>query len=79
MTWSTTSGEHHAQVPSATERLREVIGARHRWYAVRGHLYEVGGDLSAATTAYAEAARRAGKLAVRDHLIRSAARARAAE
>src|SRR6478735_4632913 len=42
-----------------TERLREVLGERHRWHAVRGHLHELGGDLPAAATAYAEAARRA--------------------
>ena len=40
-----------------TERLREVLGERHRWHAVRGHLHELGGDLPAAATAYAEAAR----------------------
>jgi hypothetical protein len=42
-----------------TDRLREVLGDRHRWHAVRGHLHELGGDLPAAATAYAEAARRA--------------------
>jgi hypothetical protein len=42
-----------------TDRLREVLGERHRWHAVRGHLHELGGDLPAAATAYAEAARRA--------------------
>jgi predicted RNA polymerase sigma factor len=62
-----------------TDRLREVIGERHRWYAVRGHLYELDGDLPAAATAYAEAARRATNLVERDHLVRSAARARAAQ
>src|SRR5215211_1774171 len=62
-----------------TDRLREVIGERHRWYAVRGHLHELGGDLPAAATAYAEAARRATNVAERDHLVREAARARAAE
>ncbi len=62
-----------------TDRLREVIGQRHRWHAARGHLYELGGDLSAAATAYAEAARRATSVAERDHLVRQAARARAAE
>ncbi len=36
-----------------TDRLREVIGERHRWHAVRGHLHELGGDLPAAATAYA--------------------------
>ena len=41
-----------------TERLREVLGERHRWHAVRGHLHELGGDLPAAAAAYAEAARR---------------------
>jgi RNA polymerase sigma factor (sigma-70 family) len=59
-----------------TNRLREVIGERHRWHAVRGHLHELGGDLPAAATAYAEAARRATNVAERDHLVRQAARAR---
>ena len=44
--------------------------------AVRGHLHELNGDLPAAATAYAEAARRATNLAERDHLVRQAARAR---
>jgi RNA polymerase sigma factor (sigma-70 family) len=61
-----------------TDRLREVLGERHRWYAVRGHLHELGGDLPAAATAYADAARRATDVAERDHLVRQAARARAA-
>src|SRR5512132_3720094 len=61
-----------------TDRLREVIGDRHRWHAVRGHLHELDGDLPAAATAYAEAARRATNVAERDHLVRQAARARAA-
>jgi RNA polymerase sigma factor (sigma-70 family) len=61
-----------------TDRLREVIGERHRWHAVRGHLHELDGDLTAAATAYAEAARRATNVAERDHLVRQAARARAA-
>ena len=60
-----------------TDRLREVIGERHRWHAVRGHLHELDGDLPAAATAYAEAARRATNVAERDHLVRQAARARA--
>ena len=62
-----------------TDRLREVLGDRHRWHAVRGHLHELGGDLPAAATAYADAARRATDVAERDHLVRQAARARAAE
>jgi RNA polymerase sigma factor (sigma-70 family) len=62
-----------------TDRLREVLGERHRWHAVRGHLYELGGDLSAAGAAYAAAARRATDVAERDHLVRQAARARAAD
>ena len=61
-----------------TDRLRNVIGDRHRWHAVRGHLHELGGDLPAAAAAYAEAARRATNIAERDHLVRQAARARAA-
>jgi RNA polymerase sigma factor (sigma-70 family) len=60
-----------------TDRLREVLGERHRWHAVRGHLHELDGDLPAAATAYAEAARRATNVAERDHLVRQAARARA--
>jgi RNA polymerase sigma factor (sigma-70 family) len=59
-----------------TERLQQVLGERHRWHAVRGHLHELGGDLPAAAAAYAEAARRATDVVERDHLIRSAARAR---
>jgi predicted RNA polymerase sigma factor len=62
-----------------TDRLREVLGDRHRWHAVRGHLHDLGGDLPAAATAYAEAARRATNVAERDHLVRQAARARACE
>jgi RNA polymerase sigma factor (sigma-70 family) len=61
-----------------TDRLRDVLGERHRWHAVRGHLHELDGDLPAAATAYAEAARRATNVAERDHLVRQAARARAA-
>ena len=59
-----------------TERLREVLGERHRWHAVRGYLHELGGDLPAAGAAYADAARRATDVAERDHLVRQAARAR---
>src|SRR4051812_32679903 len=62
-----------------TDRLRDVLGERHRWHAVRGYLHELGGDLPAAAAAYAEAARRATNVAERDHLIRQAARARAGE
>ena len=62
-----------------TDRLREAIGDRHRWHAVRGHLHELRGDLPAAATSYAEAASRATNVAERDHLVRQAARARAGE
>jgi RNA polymerase sigma factor (sigma-70 family) len=58
-----------------TDRLRDVIGERHRWHAVRGHLHEMGGDFPAAASAYAEAARVAANIAERDHLVRQAARA----
>jgi RNA polymerase sigma factor (sigma-70 family) len=61
-----------------TDRLHQVLGDRHRWHAVRGHLHELGGDLPAAATAYADAARRATDVTERDHLVRQAARARAA-
>lgn len=60
-----------------TDRLREVIGERHRWHAVRGHLHELAGDPAAAAAAYAEAAHRATTVAERDHLVRQAARTRA--
>jgi RNA polymerase sigma factor (sigma-70 family) len=60
-----------------TNRLRDVIGDRHRWYAVRGHLHELADDRAAAGDAYAEAARRASNVAERDHLVRQAARVRA--
>ncbi|MDA0171334.1 sigma-70 family RNA polymerase sigma factor [Solirubrobacter taibaiensis] len=60
-----------------TDRLRDVIGDRHRWHAVRGHLHELDGDLSAAAVAYAEAASRATNVAERNHLIRQAAQVRA--
>ena len=73
----------HVRGPDAglveTDRLRQVLGNRHRWHAVRGHLQELGGDLPAAATSYVEAARRATNVAERDHLVRQAARARAAE
>ena len=49
------------------------------WHAVRGYLHELDGDLQAAGTAYANAAGRATDVAERDHLIRQAARVRAAE
>jgi RNA polymerase sigma factor (sigma-70 family) len=61
------------------DRLRDVLGDRHRWHAVRGYLHELGGDLPAAAAAYAEAARRATNIAERDHLVRQAAHARAGE
>jgi RNA polymerase sigma factor (sigma-70 family) len=60
-----------------TDRLRDVLGDRHRWHAVRGHLHELDGDLPAAGAEYADAARLATDVAERDHLIRQAARARA--
>ena len=60
-----------------TDRLREVIGKRQRWHAVRGHLHVLAGDHSAAAASYAEAARRATNVLERDHLVREAARARA--
>lgn len=72
----------HALSPAAalreTDRLRDVLGERHRWHAVRGHLHELAGDHTAAADAYAEAARRATNAAERDHLVRQAARARVA-
>jgi RNA polymerase sigma factor (sigma-70 family) len=61
-----------------TDRLREVLGERHRWHAVRAHLHELGGDLPAAAAAYADAAHRSTNVAERDHLVRQAARVRAA-
>ena len=60
-----------------TDRVRDVLGDRQQWHAVRGYLLELGGDLVAAGTAYAAAARRATDVAERDHLVRQAARVRA--
>jgi RNA polymerase sigma factor (sigma-70 family) len=60
-----------------TERLRDVLGQRHRWHAVRAYLQELGGDLAAAATSYADAAALATDVAERDHLVRQAAQARA--
>ncbi len=60
-----------------TDQLREVLGDRHRWHAVRGHLHELDDDLLAAGAAYADAARLATNVAEREHLLRQAARARA--
>src|SRR4051812_12839894 len=57
-----------------TDRLREALGERHRWHAVRGYLNELDGNLPAAAAAYAAAARRATNVAERDHLVRQAAR-----
>lgn len=59
-----------------TDRLREVLGNRHRWHAVRGHLYELGGDLSSAADAYADGARLATDVTEMRHLVRQAACAR---
>ena len=61
-----------------TARLRDVLGERHRWHAVRAYLHELSGDLPAAATAYAEAASRARGIPERDHLVRQATRVRAA-
>jgi RNA polymerase sigma factor (sigma-70 family) len=58
-----------------TDRLRDVIGERHRWHAVRGYLHELNGDNGAAASAYAEAARLSTNVSERDHLVRQAARA----
>jgi RNA polymerase sigma factor (sigma-70 family) len=73
----------HVRGPAAglreTARLREVLGDRHRWHAVRAHLHELDDDLPAAGAAYTEAARRATNVAERDHLVRQAARVRVAE
>ncbi len=72
----------HVHGPAAgleeTHRLHEVLGERHRWHAARGYLHELGGDLPAAATAFAEAAGRATSIAERNHLIGQAARIRAA-
>lgn len=72
----------HVDGPAAalreTDRLREVLDTRHRWHAARAYLHELDGDLAAAAAMYAEAARRATNLPERDHLVREAARARAA-
>jgi hypothetical protein len=65
------------QRPPGRYQVEAAIAALHD-DAVRGHLHELAGDLPAAASAYAEAARRATNIAERDHLVRQAARARAA-
>jgi len=60
-----------------SDRLRQILGERHRWHAVRAYLHALAGDHPRAADAYAEAANRATDVAERDHLIRQAARARA--
>lgn len=60
-----------------TERVGAVLGDRQQWFAVRGYLFEMGGEFAAAGDAYAAAASRAGDVAERDHLIRRAAQVRA--
>ena len=71
-------GHVHGAAPGLreTDRLRGVIDERYRWHAVRGHLHELDGDLSAAAAAYAAAASLATAVAERDHLVRQAVRAR---
>jgi RNA polymerase sigma factor (sigma-70 family) len=61
-----------------TERVVTVLGDRQQWYAVRGYLFEMGGDCSAAGDAYAAAAERANEVVERDRLVRRAAFVRSA-
>lgn len=61
-----------------TDRLRDILGDRHRWHATRGYLFELDGDYRAAADAYSEGARLADDVAERDHLVRCAARTRQA-
>ena len=49
-----------------TDRPRHVLGGRHRWHAVWGHLHELDGHPQAACEEYADAARRATDVAERD-------------
>ena len=69
------------ETPKAIEKRGIVMGELLRDLGVlpEGHLHELSGDLPAAATAYADAARRATDVAERDHLVRQAARAPAAE
>ena len=60
-----------------TDRVRDVLGDREQWYAVRAYLFELGGDDVAAADAYAAAAARSPRRDEHEHLIRRAARARA--
>jgi RNA polymerase sigma factor (sigma-70 family) len=60
-----------------TERVRDVLGDRPQWFAVRAYLCELDGDFATAGEAYAAAAERTNEVAERDHLVRRAARARA--
>jgi RNA polymerase sigma factor (sigma-70 family) len=60
-----------------TERVREALGDRDQFHAVRAYLHELGGELEAAADEYASAAELATERMERDHLVRRAARARA--
>lgn len=62
-------------VPEATMAQRISRAKR----TLQGRRLDQPGDLPAAATAYAEAARRATNVAERDHLVHQAARARAAD
>ncbi|MFC0627994.1 RNA polymerase sigma factor [Kribbella deserti] len=71
----------HALGPAAglreTDQLRDVLGERHRWHAVRAHLHELNRDLPAAAGAYVQAAHLATNIPEHNHLLRQATRIRA--
>ena len=71
---STQSGDTHPTIVLVHGAWADASG----FAAEIRALQELGGDLPAAAEAYAEAARRATVVAERDHLVRQAARARAA-
>ena len=72
----------HVLGPSAglleVERVEPVLRDRWKVLAVQGYLLRMAGDLEEAATAYARAAERFPSTLERDHLVRQAARARAA-
>lgn len=63
--------------PAGLAALAEVDRSVPRWAAVAGYLHERNGDLEAAATFYAEAARDAPNLREREHQTRRAARVNA--
>ena len=55
---------------AATGELAGLLGKHHRYHAVRGHLHEMAGDITAAAAEYRTAARYATNIPERRYLER---------